>query len=135
MADHAAELNRDGSDHFKDLIGFRFTKCADGVCVSTLEIAEKHFHSGGVVQGGVSFTMADSSMATCLHTVLEEGEGCSTIEVKISYLEPVRSGTLRCEAKVIRRGKRVAFLEARIHEGDRLIATASGTFAIFSRSA
>lgn len=135
MADHAAELNRVGFNPFKDLIGFQFTKCADGVCSCTLEVEERHFHPGGVVQGGVSFTMADASMATCLQTVLEEGEGCSTIEANISYLEPVRSGTLRCEAKVIRRGRRVAFLEARLHEGDRLIATVSGTFAIFNQSA
>ena len=135
MADPIAKLRRDESNYFQGLIGFRFTECGDGVCVSVLEIEEKHFHSGGVVQGGVCFTMADASMATCLHSILEEGEGCSTIEVKISYLEPMRWGRLRCEARVIRRGKRVAFLDARVHDGDRPIAIASGTFAIFTNSA
>lgn len=117
-------------DHFTSLVGIEMMRCEDGECSTRLEIRDELLHGGGVVQGGVPFTMCDSAMAQALRSSLEPGQGSATIEVKISFLEAVREGTLVCEARMVRRGKRVAFLEAKVTEGDRLVATATGSFAI-----
>lgn len=115
---------------FAAFVGIELLRCENGESDSMLVIRDELLHGGGVVQGGVPFTMADSGMAMALQTVLEPHQDSATIEVKISYLEAVRSGSLRCEARMVRSGRRVAFLEARITEGDRLVATATGSFAI-----
>jgi len=41
------------------------------------------------------------------------------------------SGTLVCDTTVINKGRRVAALESEVRNGERLVAKALGTFAIF----
>ena len=115
---------------FVESIGVQFTKCAGGECISQLELKPVHHHGGGVVHGGVAFTMADSAMATGLMSALEPGKTCATIESKISYLAPAVSGLMTCESRVIRLGRSVAFTEAKVYCDGKLVATARGTFAI-----
>ena len=104
---------------------------ADGNCQTQLDLLEKHQHGGGVVHGGVAFTLADWTMASGLMSTLEEGQACATVELKISYLNPVVEGRLSCRSEMIRRGKRVAFLKSAVTHNDTLVATARATFAIF----
>lgn len=123
-------LNQPGFNPFADLIGFRFTRCENGECSAEIDVRRDHFHPGGVVHGGVAFALADSAMATGLITTLEGGQTASTIELKISYFAPVREGRMRCDSRIIRRGRRIAFLEAKVYSGDTLVATATASFAI-----
>ncbi len=95
-----------------------------------IDIGPEHHNPNGVAQGGVLYTVADSSMAGALHQHLETGESSATIEVKIVYTAPVRTGTVTCTTRVLHRGRRVATLESEMHLGDRLVAKALGTFAI-----
>lgn len=124
------QLNQQGFNKFANLLGIRFDSVAEGKCCASIEIREDHFHPGGVVHGGVAYSLADSSMAMALMSTLESGQAASTIELKMSYLAPVRSGTMRCEGGVVRRGKRIAFMEAQVHVDDTLVATANASFAI-----
>jgi acyl-CoA thioesterase len=64
-------------------------------------------------------------------SVMKPGDICATIEIKISYLASVRGGRLTCETGVIKQGSRVVFLESRVMDvGGKLVATASGSFAV-----
>ena len=74
--------------------------------------------------------MADTAMGAAIHSVLERGDACATIEIKINYLKPVRDGRVSCTAKVIQCGKRVAVVEADIKYHGVLVAKALGTFAV-----
>lgn len=123
-------INAEGVNKFATLLGIEFTDCADGVCTAVLKVRDHHHHSGGVAQGGVAFSLADATMAHALMSALDANEACSTIEMKISYLEAVREGTMDCKGVIVRRGKRVAFMESKVHNGDRLVATATASFAI-----
>lgn len=118
------------TNRFANLIGLRFDHVEEGKCKCSLEVTEDHFHPGGVVHGGIAFSLADSSMAMALISTLEPGYGSSTIELKVSFLEAVREGIMVSEAHVVRRGKRIAFMEARITRDGQLVATATATFAI-----
>ena len=118
----------------QELIGYEILSNEDGLCKSQLQLREDHLHGGRVVQGGIAFILADASMATCLSATLPDGYACTTIEMKISFLEAVREGLMYCEARLIRKGKRIAFLEAKVLEGERLVATATASFAILNLS-
>ena len=85
----------------------------------------------GVLHGGVIYTMVDYSMGGAVMRSLPEGQLCTTIEIKISYLAPVREGTLIVETDVVRQGRNIAFTESKVtDERDRLVATASGSMFI-----
>jgi acyl-CoA thioesterase len=87
-------------------------------------------HPGGIVHGGVAYGLADSAMAHALISMVDAGMNCSTIEMKMSYLSAVREGLMRAEAKVLKKGRTVAFAEARVECEGKLVATATGSFAI-----
>jgi acyl-CoA thioesterase len=115
---------------YAKLIGYQFTRCENGQCACHVELRGDHHHGGGVVHGGIAFSLADSAMATGLMSLLDPGQFCATIELKISYLAPAVRGTLHCESRIVRRGKNIAFLEARVFQDETDIATAQATFAI-----
>ncbi len=109
---------------------------ADGGSRFELDVASQHLNPHGVVHGGVVYTLVDFAMGGALTSRLEAGERCATMEIKISYLVAVADGTLRAEAHVVERARRIGVLEARVHSGNgRLVALATGTFAIQSLKA
>jgi acyl-CoA thioesterase len=118
---------------FVDHVGVRIVEAAAASSLLTLAIEPQHFNSHGVVHGAVAFTLADTGMGAALHTVLEAGESCATIEIKINYFRPVLEGQLRCRSEVIHRGKTTATMESTLRVGDTLVAKATGTYAIFPR--
>jgi uncharacterized protein (TIGR00369 family) len=59
---------------------------------------------------------------------LQDGETCTTIELKINFLRPVWKEKLFAEGKVLKRGKSVGYVECEIRDGaGRLVAKASST--------
>ena len=51
-----------------------------------------------------------------------------TLECKVNYIRAVSEGELICHAKVLNAGRKVHVLEARVTQGDKLMATAQATF-------
>ena len=62
---------------------------------------------------------------------LPEGRGCATIEAKINYFRPVRSGRVRAEAECVRLTRTTAYAEGTLLDEDgNMLARASGTFVL-----
>jgi len=120
-------------DRFVQRVGLAFDEVTPGRSRLSLETQDHHRNGTGVVHGGAMFTLADTAMGAALVPMLEEGQICATVEIKIGYFKPVFGGTLVCEAVVINKGKNIASLEAAIRQGEVLVSKASGTFAIFKR--
>ncbi len=119
-----------GSNPFGELLGLEFSRCDAGESTCSLQVGPHLLNPYGMLHGGVLYSMADTGMGGALYSILNQGEQCTTLEITIAYMRPVSSGSLQCLSKVIHKGKRVAFLESEIREGEHLIARASGTFAI-----
>ena len=122
-----------GPHPFADLMGLKVTRTDDGYSLVTLEVQEKHLNPQGSVHGGVAYALADTGMAAALYSSLSEDESPATLEVKITYLQAVTTGTLECETRVLRKGRRFAMLESEVLQGGTLVAKASGTYAISTR--
>ena len=87
----------------------------------------------GYIAGGYLTVFADELMGSAIGSVLEKGELATTAELKISFLKPVAKGLVRGEGKVLRKGKRVAFIEATIkNTQDEVVAIVSSTWTIVS---
>ncbi len=88
----------------------------------------------GSVHGGYAATLLDSACGIAVHSELEANRGHTTLELKVSYLRGLseRSGTVRATRRAVSVGRRVAFAEATLHDGEgRLCATATSTLLVF----
>lgn len=92
---------------------------------------ERHFNPQGVAHGGVAYSLADTAMGGAITSLLADGFWCATLEIKFNYHVGVREGRLICDASVVHQGKRIANIDARLFQDDRLVASANGNFAIF----
>lgn len=103
----------------------------DGRATYSLEVLPEFLNPHGVLHGGAVYTMVDYSMGSATMSVVAADEICATIEIKINYLAGVRDGRLTATTEVLKRGRKVVFLESRVRdEAGKLVATASGSFAV-----
>ncbi|MGA0840218.1 MAG: PaaI family thioesterase [Pseudomonadales bacterium] len=118
---------------FGDLVGFRVESRGEGASHLALEVGPQHFNPHGLVHGAVLYALADTGMGGALSSTLKEGQLCTTIEIKINYFRPWKSGTLTCLSRVIHQGRTTAALVSDLYDGEeRHLAQATGTFAIVS---
>jgi len=102
-----------------------------GVGTASLEVVPELHNPNGVVHGAVLFAVVDTSMGAATMSSLEAGLACTSIEVHLRFLRAVVSGRIVAESTVVKGGRRVVQLDARVHdEAGNLIATASGSFAV-----
>lgn len=89
----------------------------------------EHCHGGRIVQGGFITGWVDSAMAHAAGARSKPGTLIATLELKISFLLPVRPHQqVRAEGWITRQGKSVAFLEGRLRDAEgELLATGSST--------
>ena len=92
-------------------------------------IRREYCHTNGTIaQGGFITAWLDAAMA---HAVMHDTGHAQTVfslEIKVSFYEKVGPGEGRAEARVVRRGKRVAFLQAALYNPEgKLAAEASST--------
>jgi uncharacterized protein (TIGR00369 family) len=85
----------------------------------------------GALQGGYLTVFVDELFATAIASMLEDGEWAMTAEFKINFLRALSPAPLEGSAKVLRRSRTLAFLEAQVSSTDGPLAiTASSTWAI-----
>jgi uncharacterized protein (TIGR00369 family) len=88
----------------------------------------------GTLQGGYLAVFIDELLSTAIGSVLEDGEWAMTAEFKINFLRALAPTPLMGSARVMRRTRTLAFLEAHIETEDGEIAvTASSTWAVMKR--
>jgi uncharacterized protein (TIGR00369 family) len=88
----------------------------------------------GVVHGGYAATLLDSACGVAVHSMLEPGQGYTTLELKVAYHRAITNDTGPVEAvgKVTSFGRRVAFSEAQLTDAKgRLLASATSTLLVF----
>lgn len=96
--------------------------------------AEQHYNLMGSVHGGFAAALLDSAIGCAVHSRLEAGRSYTTLDLRVSYVKAIRtgSGPLRCEARTLSIGARVATAEGQITDRDgRLYAHGSATCLVF----
>ncbi len=87
----------------------------------------------GFVHGGWALTLIDSAAGCALHTELDAGFGYTTIETKVNFVRPIAAegAIVRCEGRVLSRGRQIATAEARLEDdAGKLLAHGSSTLII-----
>jgi uncharacterized protein (TIGR00369 family) len=110
------------------LLGFVLKSLEPGHAVFEMEADERHHNPMGTLHGGVYCDLADAAMGYAYGATLGEGETFTTIELKINFLRAVRKATLTAEAKVVRAGSTVGYVECDVKdEAGKLVARAAST--------
>jgi uncharacterized protein (TIGR00369 family) len=128
-------IKKDGSraNPFFCLTGIDIVRAEPGIAVLTMPVRPDMHNGVGWLQGGMLVAIADEAMALALYPLLEKTEGIATIAESTSFIRGVRKGTVHAEARVIRKGRRVAFMEAEVwaDEGEKtLLSRTTASFAI-----
>ena len=116
------------------LMGFRLVEVSAGHAVFVVTPDERHYNGIGIAHGGLAATLLDSATGCAVNTMMPAGRIFTTLEMKINYVRPLRreTGEVRCEARVIHVGGRVATAEGRIVDrAGKLYAHGTATCMLF----
>jgi 1,4-dihydroxy-2-naphthoyl-CoA hydrolase len=123
--DNVVEMINERLGGYNKLLGLRFVQATEEEFVAELDIGDAHRQPYGLVHGGVYASMVETVCSTgAALNVFAEGKSCVGLDNATSFLRAARSGTLRCTATPLVRGRRSHVWDARIHDDqNRLIAT------------
>ena len=115
----------------QEFLGMELSGTEQGSGTASLTIGPEHANPNGVVHGAVLFALVDTAMGKATMSTVDDGLYCASVEVSLRFIRPASAGDLIADATVVKRGRSIVHLEARLHDSDdRLIATSTGTFAI-----
>jgi len=114
-------------------------KSEPGRTVWRMAADERFANPAGGIQGGFLAALCDTAMGSATVTWargLDRKVFSANAEIKVSFLGSARVGTsLTCTATVVSGGRRVAFAEAEVVDGDgRAVARASSTYILTDRA-
>ena len=115
------------------LMGIDVVQAGDGRAVLKMTVRPDMYNGVGWLQGGMLAAIADEAMALALYTQLAPGEGIATISESTSFIRGVREGTIVAEGRIIRKGRRVAFMESevRLDTAEKtILARTTASFAV-----
>ena len=115
------------------LFGMRMATVESGRVVFEYEPDDSVYNPIGMVHGGVVCTLADTVIGCAMHSTLEAGVGYTSIDLQVSYLRPLTSGSgvVVATGIVVKPGRRVAFGRAEIVDGaGKTVAEATGSCLI-----
>lgn len=116
---------------FNQYLGLTIEALDEGYARLRMPCREELKQLQGVMHGGALAALADSAVAFALATLIDARQRISTIEMKINYLAPVQEGAAIAEARILRKGKRVAVGDVDIFDGDgRLVAKSLMSYSI-----
>ena len=116
------------------LMNMRLVEVEEGRAVFAVEPDERHYNGLGIAHGGLAATLLDSALGCAINTVMPAGRVFTTLEMKINYVRPMRreTGEVRCEARVLHAGSRVATAEGSILDAaGKLYAHGTATCMLF----
>jgi uncharacterized protein (TIGR00369 family) len=115
------------------LIGAELVSVGDGEALFRCTPDESTYNSIGIVHGGLLCTLLDTAAGCAVQTLLPAGTGYASIEIKVSFMKPLRadSGPIEVLGRALRVGGRVAFAEANAHNRDgELVGSATTSIAV-----
>ena len=117
------------------LMGFRLVEVEKGLAIFEGTPGPSLLNPLGAVHGGYALTLIDSACGCAVHTELGAGIGYTTVETKVNFTRPIdpNGGPVRCEGRVLSRGRTIATSEAYLRSAEgKLLAHGTSTLIIFA---
>ena len=118
---------------FSAHLGLKVVEWSPGKAVVSLEITDALKNRRGVAHGGVTATLLDAALGLACSSHEDDWKSEGTVTLNLQFIEPAR-GTLLAEARLLRAGRTVAFVEGEARDASgALVAKATATFKIERR--
>ena len=114
--------------HVWRTLGYRGLEQQDGLAVIEWEATPGYcFHdaSGPIVHGGMVATLLDTAMGGACWSVMKDGESFLTADLRVEFMRAARPGTLRADARVVERTRRVAFCSGDLYDDEGTLLASS----------
>lgn len=113
---------------FTALVGPVWTKLVDGRPRYAFTVADKHDNTEHRAHGGMVMAFADEVMGLAVYHLKPEQKHL-TVSFATQFIDGARMGEfVEVEPEIVRATRSLAFLEGRVHVGDRTIATCTGVW-------
>ncbi len=116
---------------FNKSLGMRLVAAhKDGVTIE-IKVRPDMMNGAGVLHGGVTATMADAAAGIAANRELGGTRAITTVEMKINYFRPVKTGVVRARSYLIRVGSTLVISRVDLTDSEKkLIGTALVTYII-----
>lgn len=117
-------------DTYNDILGLKFLTYQEGFCRAVLPVRQEFLNPNGSLHGGLLYTIADTVGGVAALRP-DSGESVTTITGTMQFYRAALNLTsLYAEGRMVKDGKRVAFVEvALLSEDGTLYARGSFSFA------
>jgi len=97
-------------------LDFDLREVAEGRAVFVCQPGETHYNPIGMVHGGLPATLLDSATGCAVHTTLPAGTGYATVSLQVELVRALTlaTGPIRCEGRVVHRGRAMAIAEGEV---------------------
>ena len=85
---------------FEDLLGIKIIEAKNGYAYLTMPFTFKLAQGGGLAHGGAIVTLADTSVAMAIKSIIPLNSRFGTISLNSEFLAPVTKGILTAQANV-----------------------------------
>ena len=131
MDDELEERIRSGRALKESMGNFHVTgwDAATRTLSAGFSVRREYCHTNGsIAQGGFITAWLDAAMAHAVLHATNEGFTVASLEIKVSFLERVGPGEGAVKGRVVRLGKKIAFMDGELFNPDgRLAAQATST--------
>ncbi|MEE2692268.1 MAG: PaaI family thioesterase [Pseudomonadota bacterium] len=114
---------------------FDIVEVGEGTAAFEGETGEHLLNPAGSVHGGWALTLIDSAAGCAAYTLLPADVAYTTVETKANFSRPIMadSGRVRCEARVVSRGRQIISCEATIKNAEgKIVAHGTSTLMVLN---
>lgn len=116
---------------FHRFLGIDVIETRPGFSTCHLSASENTINLGGVIHGGIIYSMLDFSAYLSLMPMLRDTQNAVTHDIHVSVLLPAPiDKSLVLKSQIRKMGKRIAFCDSEAYSGDKLVATGRITKSI-----
>lgn len=121
---------------FVEHLGLVTEALGEGTARLSMPLPEHFTNSLGTAHGGVIMSLLDVALCTAARTLHPDSLGVITIDMSTSFIGGGSGGRLIAEARVLRDGRSMTFVEGEAKNADgSLVAKAIGTVRVRRRDA
>lgn len=114
---------------YYQLLNIKIEEVKDCYARLRMNVEEKHLQFLGTVHGGAIGSLADSAAAWASVGSAGYKTVPVTIEMKINFLAPVKSGSLTAEARIVHRGRTTSLSDVEVKDSKgKLVAKSLVTY-------
>ena len=118
---------------FPKLVGLNLDQIEEDHVVMSLPFREELVTIGTVVHGGAIGTLIDTAATAAAWATPTPPENLrgTTVGLNVSYLTAADGVDLRAEARVLRRGRNLSFIDVEVTDGEgKLVAKGTATYKL-----